>query len=135
MTQVSDDQANGNQQSGAPVGPQQGWQPSSGRVPAMPPPNWQKPQQPAGMMPYPYPGPPYPYPVPQARPQTNGTSVFAFIMALLWLGGIGSILGLIFGIVGAKECERTGEAGSGLATAAAVLGLLGTIAAFFMIVV
>lgn len=59
-----------------------------------------------------------------ARP-TNGTAIFAFVMSLMWIFGIGSILGLIFGIVAARECNRTGEPGNGLATAAAILGFLG----------
>ena len=83
-------------------------------------------------MPYPYPVmQPYFVPVqPPAPPRTtNGTAIFALIVSLLWIGGIGSIIGLIFGIVGAKECDRTGQPGHGLATAAAILGFFGIILA------
>jgi hypothetical protein len=54
-------------------------------------------------------------------------------MSLLWLFGVGSLLGLILGISSAKECDRTGEAGHGLATAAAILGFFGLLVAVIAI--
>ena len=146
MTQISD-----NEQASGTFGAQSQGQAPHGAVPPWTPPQGQAPQwgRPQGQAPYGQPqywgpqppagwqqpnGAPYAYPVmqpyfvpvqqPTARP-TSGTAIFALIMSLLWLGGIGSLLGLILGISSAKECDRTGEGGHGLATAAAILGGFG----------
>lgn len=70
---------------------------------------------------------------PVARPKTNGAVIFALIMSLLWLGGIGSVLGLVFGVAGARQCDRTGESGHAVGVIAAVLGLLGAFAGMLYI--
>lgn len=151
MTQISD-----NEQASTTPAPEAQGQPSTGPTPPWTPPHGQAPQwnpyqgqapygqpqywppqPPAGWQqgPYPYPvAQPYFVPVPQpvSRP-TSGTAIFALIMSLLWLGGIGSILGLILGITSAKECDRTGEPGHGIATAAAILGFFGLLLMFVAI--
>lgn len=144
MTQINDGQQTsgsfGGQQGQGPQGamppwtPPQGQAPQWGLVPGQP--QYWGPQPPAGWQqpngaPYPYPMmQPYFVPVQQpATRATNGTAIFAFIMSLLWLGGIGSLIGLILGISSAKECDRTGEGGHGLATAAAILGVFGLLVA------
>jgi hypothetical protein len=41
---------------------------------------------------------------------------------LSWLFGIGGVLGVVFGIIGLKQCARQGENGRGLAIAGIVIG-------------
>ncbi|GAA4775053.1 hypothetical protein GCM10023200_04420 [Actinomycetospora chlora] len=122
MTQISDNQG---QQAGVPAQGQNS-------VPQQPmPPQFVAPPAPNGMPGYWQWHPNTSAPVfvvqqPQAPSGvTSGTAIFALLMSLLWLGGIGSVLGLIFGIIGARECDRTGQAGHGVATAAALLGFFG----------
>lgn len=66
-----------------------------------------------------------------SRPAGGATSSYAIaslILGLLWLGGLGSILALIFGYQ-ARSQMRANPAmqGSGMATAGLVLGWLGVI--------
>jgi hypothetical protein len=72
-------------------------------------------------------GQPYilPVAVPVQPRTTNGSAIFAFIMALLWIGGLGSLLGLLVGIAARKEIAAKGQAGDGLAIAASIIGGLG----------
>lgn len=41
---------------------------------------------------------------------------------LFWLFGIGGLLGVIFGIIGLRQCKANNERGSGLAIAGIVIG-------------
>lgn len=41
---------------------------------------------------------------------------------LSWLFGIGGILGIVFGIIGIKQCAKLNERGRGLAIAGIVIG-------------
>jgi hypothetical protein len=67
-------------------------------------------------------GPPAPY----GRP-TSGIAVVGFMASLLWVFGLGSLLGLLLCWV-ATGGTRTGEEGGhGLAVAGMVLGVLGLI--------
>lgn len=62
-------------------------------------------------------------PPPKPR-RVNGLAVASLVLGLLWLYGIGSILGLIFGYLARKQIRTRGDAGGGLATAGIVLGWL-----------
>lgn len=72
-------------------------------------------------------------PVQASRPatpaRTNRMAVWALVLAVLTLGGIGSVLGIVLGVKARHQTERNGEGGHGLATAAVVVGVLTTLVA------
>lgn len=81
-------------------------------------------------------GPPPPlYPPTPPRP-TNDFSIAALVTSLLWLGGVGGILGVVFGIVAHRQIRRSEgrETGEGLATAGIVIGAVGILMAIAMAV-
>ena len=91
------------------------------------------PQGPPGYPPYGMPaygGPPtgYPYPNPMtgSLPSTNGLAIAALVCGILgfFTCGLGSILGIIFGLIARGQISRSGgrEGGAGLALAGLVLG-------------
>jgi hypothetical protein len=63
----------------------------------------------------------------QGARRTNGMAVAALVLGILWLWGLGSLLGLIFGYVGKGEIDRSGgvQSGRGMAVAGIVLGWIG----------
>lgn len=86
------------------------------------------PPRPSGEMEW-HPDPSGPVLEPEPAPTrlTNGTASVALVMSLLWLLGVGALLGLVLGVVAARQCHRTGESGRGVAVAAIVLGVLGLV--------
>jgi hypothetical protein len=64
------------------------------------------------------------YVVPQ---KTNGMAIASLVLGILWLYWIGSLLALIFGVIGKNQIDRSGgvEGGRGLAVAGIVLGIVG----------
>lgn len=82
---------------------------------------------------------------PVAGPKTNGLAVASLICALVGLFiyiGLLQILALIFGLIAKGQIKRTGEGGSGMATAGIVisaimlgLGLVGVVIWIIFIVV
>src|SRR3954471_15660233 len=96
-------------------------------APTAPPP---PPHHPLSPYPYPY---PYPYPPGYAPPpqRTNALSVASLVLGIVWLGGIGSLLAVIFGHIGLGQIKRShgGQTGRGLALAGAILGYIGCIGA------
>jgi len=60
---------------------------------------------------------------------TNRLAVWALVLAVLTLGGIGSVLGIVLGTKARRQTRDTGERGSGLALAAIVVGVLTLIVA------
>ena len=67
-----------------------------------------------------YPGPP-PAPDPSAALRTNTMAILALVFAFVF-----APLAIVFGVVGRRQIDRTGEQGRGLATAGLVLGLVFT---------
>ena len=66
--------------------------------------------------------PPEPYP--QAGypvPPTNTMAILALVFAFVF-----APLGIVFGIIGRRQIDRTGEGGRGLATAGLVVGIVFT---------
>jgi hypothetical protein len=63
--------------------------------------------------------------------KTNGMAVASLVLGILWLWGFGSLLALIFGIVGKNRIDASGgaEGGRGLAIAGIVLGIVGLVGA------
>ncbi len=74
--------------------------------------------------------PPEPYP--QAGypvPPTNTMAILALVFAFVF-----SPLGIVFGVIGRRQIDRTGEGGRGLATAGLVVGIIFTAIAVLYIV-
>jgi Domain of unknown function (DUF4190) len=94
----------------------------------LPPPVYPPPA--VGGYPTGYPGY-HPYdPYPQGKPYgTNGKAIAALVIAVVGLTfcGLPSIGGLILGIIGMRECKRTGQDGYGIALAGAIIGGLVTV--------
>ena len=63
------------------------------------------------------------------RPDTqrpySGTAITAFVFSLLWMGGLGSLLAVIFAAVSMRKTRTHDQAGRGLAVAALIIGILG----------
>ena len=74
-----------------------------------------------GQQPYPQAG----YPV----PPTNTMAILALVFAFAF-----APLGILFGIIGHRQIDRTGEGGRGLATAGLVVGIIFTAIAVLYIV-
>lgn len=69
------------------------------------------------------------YPPPAQR--TNALSVASLVLGIVWLGGLGSLLAVIFGHIGLGQVKRSHgtENGRGLALSGTILGYVGCIAA------
>ena len=65
----------------------------------------------------------------QPKHGTNGMAVASFVLSILWLWGLGSLLGVIFGVIGRRQTNETGQGGSGLATAGMIIGIVGLVGA------
>ncbi|GAC1371491.1 MAG: hypothetical protein NVSMB32_15640 [Actinomycetota bacterium] len=81
--------------------------------------------------PHGFPSPPGLYGPPSAYgrplPRTNALAVASLVLALVWLGGIGSLLAVVSGFIahGAITRSQGAEAGSGLAIGGVVIGAVG----------
>ena len=68
---------------------------------------------------------------PKVAPQRqwNGFAIAAFVLSLLWLAWLGSLLGVIFGVLAHRQIKRSrgGQRGDGLAIAGASVGGLGLV--------
>ncbi|MGI9162725.1 MAG: DUF4190 domain-containing protein [Mycobacterium sp.] len=100
----------------APPGypPAQGYPPPAGYVPTYaPPPEY---------------GPPYPggYGTPTAPPdRTNSLAAFSLVASAVGLlCGIGSIIGIVLGVIALNQIKRTGQQGRGLAVTGIVVGVV-----------
>lgn len=84
----------------------------------------------------------YPPPAPSSQPwgavpppgygyatasRTNGLAIASLVLGILWLGGVGSILALVFGYIAKSQIDASGgtEGGRSLAVAGIVLGYVG----------
>ena len=63
----------------------------------------------------------------------SGFAIAGFVLALLGLYGVGSVLGIIFSVIGRNRARRTGQRGEGLAVAGIVIGIV-TLLAFIAVV-
>jgi hypothetical protein len=93
-----------------------------------------RPQPPVG----PGPGGAAPYGAPRyvdsmsAQPQgTSGKAIASLVLSLVWIGGLGSLLGVIFGFSarGDIRTSRGRLTGDGMAIAGLIIGIIGLIAA------
>jgi hypothetical protein len=60
-------------------------------------------------------------------PVHDGLAVAALVLSLLWLGGLGSLLAVIFGWSSRREARRQSRRESGLAATGIILGYLGLV--------
>lgn len=71
------------------------------------------------------------------KKSTSGLAIASMVCALVWLWGLGSLLGLIFGYAarrGIAESEGT-VGGGGMATAGIILGWIGVVSSALFILV
>jgi len=61
---------------------------------------------------------------------TSGMAIASLILGILWIGGLGSILAVIFGHIARKEIRegRASAQGGGLALAGIIMGWVGIVA-------
>jgi hypothetical protein len=83
-------------------------------------------QAPGGYQSPPVPGylpqPPAPGFVPVAR--TNGLAIASLVLGILWLAWLGSLVGLVLGLVALKQIKNRNQGGRGIAIAGVVLSVL-----------
>jgi hypothetical protein len=68
---------------------------------------------------------------------TSPMAVASLVLGVLWLGGLGSVLAMVFGILGQNQVDRSGGmvTGRSMATWGLVLGIVGTVGSIAWIVV
>jgi hypothetical protein len=67
---------------------------------------------------------------------TNGYAIASLVLGIVWLGGLGSLLALIFGIMAKNQIDASGghQTGRGMAVAGIVLGVVGLVGLIVWIV-
>src|SRR3954452_21539826 len=66
---------------------------------------------------------------PQPPRRTSRMAVWGLVLAVLTLGGVGSVLGIVLGAKARQRVRQSGEGGAGLAMAAIIVGVLTLIVA------
>ena len=66
-------------------------------------------------------GPSY---APPATQRTSKMAIWSLILSIIWLGGLGSLAGIVLGISARRRIAGTGERGAGLAMAGIVIGVI-----------
>ena len=61
---------------------------------------------------------------PPERQRTNRKAIWSLILSIVWLGGLGSLAGIILGVSARRQTAETGERGAGLATAGIIVGVI-----------
>ncbi len=91
---------------------------------------WYPPEQHPGYF-VPAPSEVAPWPQGPAVPITSGLAVAALGSAVLWIGGLGSLLAVILGMVALSQIRSSSgrQTGAGLATAGLVIGAVGLVGA------
>jgi hypothetical protein len=71
-----------------------------------------------------------------AIPNIDPFAVVALILGLLWFGGVGSALAVLFGTMAVKRIDASGgwRTGKGIATAGIVLGAVGVVTLAYLII-
>jgi hypothetical protein len=61
--------------------------------------------------------------------RTNGLAIASLVCSIVWLGGVGSLLAVIFGFVARSQIKRAEDhqEGNGLALAGIIVGFLGLV--------
>jgi hypothetical protein len=63
------------------------------------------------------------------HPRTNRLAIWSLVLAIVTLGGVGSVLGVVLGVKARHRISETGERGAGVALAGIVVGVLTTLIA------
>jgi uncharacterized membrane protein len=58
---------------------------------------------------------------------TNGLAIASLVLGILWLFWLGSLAGLVLGLVALKQIKNRNQSGRGIAIAGVVLGILGLV--------
>jgi hypothetical protein len=66
---------------------------------------------------------------PPAPQRTSRKAIWSLILSIVWLGGLGSLAGIMLGISARRQTAVTGERGSGLAIAGIIVGVVTLITA------
>jgi hypothetical protein len=85
-------------------------------------------------------------PVPEWRPQspprgfvpvtrTNGLAIASLVLGILWLFWLGSLVGLVLGLVALKQIKGRNQGGRGIAIAGVVLSVLGLVGFVIAVIV
>ena len=61
---------------------------------------------------------------PPTTQRTNKKAIWSLVLSIIWLGGLGSVAGIIFGIAARRQIAQSGERGAGLATAGIIVGVV-----------
>ena len=61
---------------------------------------------------------------PPATDRTNRMAIWSLVLAILTLGGLGSIAGIWLGAAARRRIAETGERGRGLAVAGIIVGVI-----------
>jgi len=77
----------------------------------------------------------YPHPAAPMQVGTNGLAIASLVLGILWLGGLGSVLAIIFGFIALSQMKRSYEGGRGLAIAGTVLGFVGSVGMVLVLLV
>ena len=89
-----------------------------------------------------YQSPPVPGWWPQSPPQgfvpvtrTNGLAIASLVLGILWLFWLGSLVGLVLGLVALKQIKGRNQGGRGIAIAGVVLSVLGLVGFVIAVIV
>jgi Domain of unknown function (DUF4190) len=61
---------------------------------------------------------------PRGSQNTNRTAIWSLILSIIWLGGLGSLAGIMLGVSARRRIAETGQRGAGLALAGIVVGVV-----------
>ncbi len=61
---------------------------------------------------------------PQGTQRINRMAIWSLILSIVWLGGAGSLAGIVLGASARRRIAMTGEGGAGLAVAGIAIGVL-----------
>jgi len=61
---------------------------------------------------------------PPSTQRTSKMAVWSLVLSILWLGGLGSLAGIMLGFGARRKIPQTGERGYGLAMAGIIVGVV-----------
>lgn len=75
------------------------------------------------------------HPNPYAMPRTSGMAIASLVLGLLWLGGLGSLLAVIFGSIAVGQINKSNGMiqGKGMAWSGLILGIIGMALVFLAV--
>ena len=61
---------------------------------------------------------------PSATRRINRKAIWSLVLSIVWLGGLGSVAGILLGVSARRRISGTDERGAGLAIAGIVIGVI-----------